>query len=263
MANMVINSKSEKKSIQMLKHMVQRLVGEPKYEGEVCVISVPANPISGEFNSVFHSNMCQSFIKELGYEVVPICESLAVIYATNPSIKNDNGEVVNMTGIGISCGGGGINCCLAYRGVDTIRFSYDRSGDWIDQQTASVCSLSPSEVSMYKEKKSLEGKFDLLNPDYSDEVIAGLCIYYKFLVETVIKQFKEEFIKNGTQFSDPIEVIVSGGTSKPNGFESLVEGTINQIKWPFDIKGVRRAKDPLSATAIGCLAAAQSREKKK
>ena len=77
-----------------------------------------------------------------------------------------------------------------------------------------------------------------------------------------MKQFKEEFIKNGTQFTDPIEVVVSGGTSKPNGFEALVEQVIKDVSWPFDIKGVRRAKDALSATAVGCLTAAISKEKK-
>jgi hypothetical protein len=41
------------------------------------------------------------------------------------------------------------------------------------------------------------------------------------------------------------------------------EQAIATIGWPFDIKGVRRTDDPLSSTAIGCLTAAISREKKK
>ncbi len=61
----------------------------------------------------------------------------------------------------------------------------------------------------------------------------------------------------------PIEIVVSGGTSKPNGFEKLVEKVVSEVSWPFDIKGVRRAQDPLSATAVGCLTAAISKEKKR
>jgi len=262
MANMVINSKTDKKAIQMLKHMSQSLIGKPKYVGEVAVISVPADPLSGEFNNVFHSNMCQNFIRELGYDVVPINESLSVVYATNPTAKSEDGEELSMTGIGISFGGGGVNGCFSYRGKDTIRFSLDRSGDWIDGQVASISNMSRSEVTVAKENLSKAGTFDLSSPCYDDDVTSGLYIYYKNLVDTVVKQFRDEFLEKGTQFTDAIEVVVSGGTSKPKGFEKMVEQAIAEIGWPFEIKGVRRAKDALSATAVGCLAAATSREKK-
>jgi len=75
MQRMVINSKTDKKSIQMLKHMSQALVGPPKEKGETAVISIPADPISGEFNNVFHASMCENFISELGYNVVSINEA--------------------------------------------------------------------------------------------------------------------------------------------------------------------------------------------
>lgn len=264
MQRMVINSRTDKKAIQMLKYMSQSLVGKPDYEGEVAVISVPADPISEEFNNVFHSNMCQQFIRELGYEVIPINEALAVVFASNPSTKDEDGQELNMTGIGISWGAGGTNGCLAYKGKDTIRFSLDRGGDWIDQQTSMICNMTQSEVTVAKEKLSKEGKLDLSAPCFvDDDVTSGLYIYYKNLVENVVKQFKDQFVEKGTQFTDPIEVVVSGGTSKPNGFEELVEQVINEVGWPFEIQGVRRVKDALSSTALGCLTAAISREKKK
>jgi len=263
MAKMVINSKSDKKAVIILKHMIQGLVGNPSYENEVCVISIPSNPISKEFNNIFHSNMCQGFIKELGYDVYPINEALSIIYATAPSTTGEHGEELPMTGIGVSFGGGGINCCLAYKSAETITFSYPCSGDWIDEQVSLISNMTSSEVTVYKEKASKDGRLDLANPSFDDDVINGLYIYYKFLIETVVKQFKAEFIKNGTQFTDPIEVVVSGGTSKPKGFEELVEKVIKEVGWPFEISGVRRAKDPLTATAVGCLNAAISKEKKR
>ena len=121
MQKMVINSKMDKKSLQILKHMSQKLVGPPKYANEVCVISIPANPISGAFNNNFHSTMCQKFIEELGYEVYPIEEFLAVVYATNPKTEED-GEEIPMTGVGISWGAGGTNCGVAYKGQPTVNF---------------------------------------------------------------------------------------------------------------------------------------------
>jgi molecular chaperone DnaK (HSP70) len=263
MQKMVLNSSMDKKAIQMLKYISQALAGKPAKEGEVAVISVPANPVDDNFNNVFHSNMCQNFIRELGYEVYPINEALAVVYASNPKTTDEDGEVLNMTGIGISWGAGGTNGCLAYKGQETIKFAVPRGGDWIDEETSKICQMSASEVTIAKEKASKEGKLDLSKPCYDDEIVAGLYFYYKELVTSVIKQFKQEFIKAGTHFTDPIEVVVSGGTSKPNGFEKLVEDVIKEVSWPFEIQCVRRANNALAATAIGCLNAAQSREKKK
>jgi hypothetical protein len=267
MKKMVINSKSDKRSIKMLKYMSQSLIGKPKKKGDIAVISIPANPVSGEFNNLFHQNMCLSFIRELGWEVFPIQEYLAVIYASNPSADGEDGEKLNMTGIGVSFGSGGCNLGLSYRGQGSISLSIPIGGDWIDESVSSVTQKTSSEITVLKEKYSQSGVFDLSRPPYDYEgedqdVIMSLYIYYKNLIDTVVKQFKEEFIKNGTMFQFPIEVILSGGTSKPNGFEALVEQVIKEVQWPFDIKGVRRAKDPLSATAIGCLTAAISREKK-
>ena len=56
MANMVINSKSDKRAVKMLKFLSQAVVGPVEYEGEVAVISIPSDPISGEFNNIFHTN---------------------------------------------------------------------------------------------------------------------------------------------------------------------------------------------------------------
>jgi hypothetical protein len=263
MSRMVINSKIDKKSIQMLKYMSQNLIGKPEYEGEVAVISIPANPMGNEFNNVFHENMCLSFIRELGYDPYPINESLAIAYSSNPSTKDEDGNVLNMTGISCSFGGGGVNASLVFKGQNTFAFSLPKSGDWLDQQVSLVTSLTVSEVTLIKEKLSNEGKLDLSNPDFSDEIISAIYIYYNNLISMVIKQFKEKFIQEKISFPYPLEFIVSGGMSKPKGFEKLVEKSIKENSWPFEISQVIRTKDPLASTALGCLAAAISKEKKK
>lgn len=257
MQNMVINSKSDKKSVQMLKYMSQSLVGKPSSENEVAVISIPANPLNGSFNNTFHSQMCLSFIRELGYDVYPIEEFLAVIYATNPQMKEGE-EVVNMTGIGISWGAGGTNCGVAYKGQPTVNFAIPMGGDWIDKQVSSVTSLTTSEACVAKEK----GNIDLTNPDFSNDVKGAIFIYYENLIRTVAKEFKKQFVENKINFSGEIEVVISGGTSKPQGFDKMFERVIKEEGWPFDIKGVRRSTEPLAATAIGALNAAISKEKK-
>ena len=267
MASMVINSNTEKKAIKMLKHISQSLLGKPSYEGEVCVLSVPSAPLDGTINTTFHSSMCESFVKELGYDTVILNEALAVVYATNPTAEVD-GEKLNFTGIGMSFGGGGSNGCVAYKGKDTIRLSVAKGGDWIDSEVSKVTPLSSSQVTVAKEQGVRIGKsndlkkLDLANPDYEDEVLGALYIYYRALIQEVVENFKKAFLKEGTTFNAPLEVTISGGTSKPEGFCELVKKVIDDVGWPFEIKEVRKAKEPLQATAIGCLTAAISREKK-
>lgn len=263
MAKMVINSKTEKKAIQMLRHMAQNLIGKPDKENEVCVVSIPANPLDNTFSNTFHEDVCLQIIKDMGWDAYPITESLAVVFATNPTTKDEYGEDLQMTGIGISWGAGGTNGCLAYKGKDTIRFALPRGGDWIDEEVSKVTGLTSSEVTVQKEKKSRKGELDLMNPDPSDEIAYAITVYYRSLIQQVAKEFRKEFVEKGTQFTDPIEIVVSGGTSMPKGFPELVEKIVKESNWPFDIKGVRRAQEPLSGTAIGCLNAALSKEKKK
>ncbi len=261
MASMVVNAKTEKMAIKMLKHISHSLVGKPKYEGEVCVIGVPSSSLDGSVNNTFHTGMCESFIRELGYNVISINEALAVIYATNPIVEID-GEKVNMSGLGISFGGGGVNLTLAFRGTGVVNFSVPKSGDWIDAQVSSVTQLSSSQVTTIKERKSREKLLNLSSPNYDDDVLSALYFYYKEMIRTVVVEFKNAFIKEKISFDYPTEVVISGGTSMPEGFDTLLKQVIDEVKWPLEIKNVRRATDSLSATALGCLVSAVSKEKK-
>jgi activator of 2-hydroxyglutaryl-CoA dehydratase len=61
------------------------------------------------------------------------------------------------------------------------------------------------------------------------------------------------------KFSEPIVIIVSGGTSKPKNFVKLFEQCLEEKKHEltFEVKEVRHAKEPLDAVARGCLLASQ------
>lgn len=268
MSKMVINSKTDKKAIKMLRHISQGLLGKPKEDGEICVLGIPSGSLDGKIDATFHASMCEGFVKELGYEAVALNEALAVVYATNPVVETEDEGKLNFTGIGMSFGGGGSNGCVAYKGKDTIRLSVARGGDWIDEQVSSVTSLTSSQVTVTKEKSSREGVLDLSKPyiedpgEFDPEVLQALQIFYRNLITTVVKDFKRAFVEEKLTFENEMEVVISGGTSKPPGFDKLVEEVIKEVNWPFKIKGVRRAQDPLSATAVGCLVAALNKEKK-
>jgi hypothetical protein len=268
MSKMVINSKTDKKAIKMLKHISQGLIGPPKYDGEICVLSIPASSLDGKVDNSFHASMCQGFIEELGYTAVPLNEALAVVYASNPKIETEDEGTLNFTGIGISFGGGGSNGCVAYKGNDTIRLSVAKGGDWIDEQVSSVTSLTSSQVTVLKERASREGVLNLSKPyiedpkGFDEEALQALLIFYKNLITTVAQEFKKAFVNEKLTIDNELEVVISGGTSMPPGFDVLVEKVIREASWPFKIKGVRRAPDPMNATAMGCLNAAISKEKK-
>ena len=72
----------------------------------------------------------QQVLSDLGYEVNSINEGLATVYAEM--------EESNYSGIGISCGGGLCNVCLAYLSVPVLSFSMPKAGDFIDHSAASV-----------------------------------------------------------------------------------------------------------------------------
>jgi len=63
-------------------------------------------------------------ISSLGYAAHSIPEGLAVVYS----------ELIdaNCTGIGVSCGGGCSNVCLAYMAAPVFSFSMPKAGDFID-----------------------------------------------------------------------------------------------------------------------------------
>ena len=55
------------------------------------------------------------------------------------------------------------------------------------------------------------------------------------------------------ELDDPIPIVVSGGTSLPEGFVTLFKQVIMKNELPFEVSEIRRAKNPLSAVANGLL----------
>ena len=74
---------------------------------------------------------------------------------------------------------------------------------------------------------------------------------------TNIKQ-RFESAEGMPSFPDPIDIVFAGGTSMVGGFEEVVRDELAKMKFPIEIKNVRRAEDPLNSVAKGCLVAAMS-----
>ena len=68
-------------------------------------------------------------------------------------------ENSNYTGIGISCGGGLCNVCLAYLSVPVFSFSIPKAGDYIDSSVAKLRASRLHPIRTIKRRIHFNGHF--------------------------------------------------------------------------------------------------------
>ena len=238
-------SPDEQDAMPIEKMLLSNLLGEPNYPGEKCYYSVPAAPIDADFNVVYHQGVFGGLLKKRGYEPKPLVEGHAVVFA---ELAEDD-----FTGIGISCGGGMFNICVAYKSIPALSFSTTRGGDWIDRNVATVLGIKASRATAIKERG-----VDLRNPKNREE--EAVEIYYRNLISYTLKEIKERFESKHDMpaFPDPIDIVCAGGTSMIGGFTEIFQEEFDAINFPIQVKNIRRADDPLYSVSKGCLVAALS-----
>jgi actin-like ATPase involved in cell morphogenesis len=242
-----ILSSDESSAIPMIKLILEQVVGDPERPRERLFFSTPADPIDSDLNTLYHQKTLESLLGDMGYDPEPINEGMAVIY----SELADS----NFTGLGVSFGAGMTNVCLAYYAVPVMTFSIARGGDWIDEQAARATGTSVDKVTATKE--------DDFGLDFTTDVggIEGaLSIYYDnlldYVIENVIAEVNEEDVEEGLD----VPVVVTGGTSSPQGFAKLFQDRLNDSAVPFSISDVRRAEEPMYSVARGALVASRTEE---
>jgi len=226
--------------------MVQSIVGEPKDEKERCFYSIPAESLDMQNNVLYHEAIFGRILSALGYQPIAFNEATAVVFAECEDQAN--------TGIGISFGAGMTNVSVCYKGIEITKFSLARGGDWIDQNAAQSLGMVSNRLTAIKEKPD----FDLRSPASGGKknekrLREALGFYYANLIQYTITHISKELEGLDTEFPDSIRVVVSGGTSMPQGFLDLVKETFDRFEFPFDISEVGHASDPLGAVAKGCL----------
>lgn len=273
------------RALRIMQSIANSVLSQPKEEGETVVYSVPANPIDKNMNIMHHKGMAKKALETLGWTAEPINEGLAVIYATNPIAEID-GQECKFTGVGISCGGGMVNVCIAYKGLDTLSFSLANalgnnqgsSGDWIDKRLFDAYGKqlgSEARCVIYKENYT---NLTRINDDifgYSEEVasstniipgdadwhfqvLTSIQIFYENLIDYVIDNISREFEARKPSLNGALDIILAGGTVIPEGFEDLFKKRIERKKLPFRVGEIKKAKDPKYCVSKGCLAAAEA-----
>ena len=242
-----ILSSEEASAIPMIKLITEQVSGAPDEPGEKIFFSSPADPIDSDLSTLYHQKTLESMLSDTGFDPEPINEGMAVIY----SELSDN----NFSGLGVSFGAGMTNICLAYYAVPVMKFSIARGGDWIDRQAAQATGTPVDKVTSIKE--------DDFRLDFTTDVggVEGaLSIYYENLLDYVIEMISQEIDEEDVEEGLDVPVVVTGGTSSPDGFEELFAQHLDDVDIPFNISDVRSVDDPLYSVARGALVAARSEE---
>jgi hypothetical protein len=256
MAKGVLNP-GEEEAISMLELLIEGIIGKASFPGEVCAATVPSAACDSDSDTQFHKIVVERCLQKLGYEVKILNEALGIVFHENPTVTTD-GEATPFSGVGISFGAGMTNLVVAWRAKKLFEMAVARGGDWIDEKVAGVRGINKSKVTAVKERK-----LDLARVDMKDAVQVALEIYYDELIRYTIAEFSAQFKGCQATIDEPLEWVVAGGTARVPGFIEKFERALRAASLPFQLKGVRLAKDPLNAPAAGALIAALSHEKKK
>ena len=233
----------EPDSLSMFRKIVESLLDSTSQPRKLC-FTVPAAPLGAEENLTYHEATLRQVLAEMGYQVKSINEGLAVIYSEL--------ESTNYTGIGISCGGGLCNVCVAYLSVPVMSFSIPKAGDYIDSNAASVTGELANRVRIAKEDSFHFNGF------HSDKLLQVLNVYYDEMIHSLVQGIKQAFSnsRNLPKQKRPLPVVLSGGTALPHGFRDRFEKIFKEANLPIPTSDIRMAADPLHTSAKGALVAA-------
>lgn len=273
------------RALRIMQAIANSVLLEPKEENEAVVYSVPANPIDKNMNIMHHKGMAKKALETLGWNPEPINEALAIIYATNPTAIID-GQECKFTGIATSLGGGMVNVCVAYKGLDTLSFSLANalgnnqgsSGDWIDKRlfdaygnqlgSEARCVIYKenytnltrieNDIFEYAEEVAKSSNIVPGDADWHFQVLTSLQIFYENLMDYIIDNISREFEEKKPALNGALDIVIAGGTSIPEGFEDLFKKRLERKKLSFKVGEIKKAKDPKYTVTKGCLAAAEA-----
>ena len=233
----------EPENLKLIRQITQLLVGKAEKGQKVC-FTVPAAPLGAEENLTYHEATIRQILKDLGFEATSINEGLAVVYGEL--------ESSNYTGIGISCGGGLCNVCLAYLSVPIVSFSIPKAGDFIDTSAASVTGERPNRIRILKEQSFY------MNGRPESKLHQVLNVYYDDMLQALVTGLRNAFqgARHLPKLSRPIPLVLSGGSAMPKGFRDRFQTVLNASDFSIQLSEIRTAADPLTTTAKGALLAA-------
>jgi len=236
----------EKDSLLLVRQIVTLLTGEANGQGQKVCFSVPAALLGADQEVNAHESELTKMLGEMGYQARSIPEGLAVVYGEM--------ESSNYTGIGISCGGGLCNVCLAYLSVPVFSFSIPKAGDYIDYSVANLRGEPATRIRTIKEESFH------FNGQFANKTHQALSNYYEDMIQALVASLKDAFASTQSmpKLNRPIPMVLSGGTVLAPGFLDRFEKVLRASEMPVAISEIRLASSPQHSTARGALVAALS-----
>ncbi|MBF0217434.1 MAG: hypothetical protein HQL30_10625, partial [Candidatus Omnitrophica bacterium] len=247
--NMGILNPSESSSIPIIKLIVENILWPPRTKGEICCFSVPAQPIDRDQDTIYHKGVFEGILRAIGFDPMIIDEGYAVVLSEMES--ND------FTGIGVSCGGGMVNVCAAFKCMPVLSFSITRGGDWIDRSASSVLGVPSTRVTAIKEQG-----MNIKDPKTREE--EAIAIYYRNYINYFLTSIAKVLGKSQDtpKFEKPVDIVFAGGSSMVGGFMDVVAEEIQGMNFGFQVGKLTKAEEPFTSVARGCLFNAITAEKK-
>ena len=240
-------SPKEIAAIDVLTLIVKSLIGPVKDKEAYCSYSVPAEAIDESRSVTYHERVFGRILSTLGVNYSPVNEGMAIIYSECQKEK--------FSGVGISFGAGMVNTAVSYKGVEVLKFSTARSGDWVDKCAGESLGIVPNRITSLKEKHlNFESSYTKISNKKTRRVVEALEYYYSALIDYTIQKLSQEFdAKVDIEIDEKLPIVISGGTTKPKGFLNLFQENLNKKELPFEVSEVRQANDPLTCVARGLL----------
>jgi hypothetical protein len=238
--------------------LLENILGKAKVKNEICYFSVPAAPIDGNIDIVYHEAIFKKLIGSLDYQPEPLNEAAAIAFS--------NAAKEQFCAITISAGAGMINVCLMYKTFVSLSYSIQGSGDWIDENAAKAVGKTAVQIQTVKERG-----VDLMNPADGDPKFLrdreAIAIYYKALILRILDSLKSQFIEKQSTIELPnsIPIIIAGGTAMAKNFLEFFVSIFNSVKdkFPIPISEIRLANgNLLHSVAQGLLVVALNKEAK-
>jgi hypothetical protein len=236
----------ESASLTLVDRIIALVMGEGPGDGRRLCFSVPAAPLGASDEVNEHESALKRLFGKLGYDAHSISEGLAVVYGEL--------EASNYTGIGVSCGGGLCNVCLAYLSVPVFSFSIPKAGDFIDSSASQLRGEPATRIRTIKEESFH------FNGHFVNKIHQALSGYYDDMIQALVAALKDQFasVQNMPKLNRPIPLVLSGGSVMPPGFRDRFEKSLRETELPVAIAEVRMASNPMVSTARGALVAALS-----
>lgn len=212
--------------------------------GSTVVFSSPADPVDGSLDTTYHQELMRGILEnDLKVKAEPMNEAYALAF----------GELIDhgLSGLCFSFGAGMVNAVMTFGGMDVLKYSLPKGGDWIDQNAANALGTTAAKMQVAKE----EG-LDISKPTTPEQ--EAIAIYYRRLIREAIAEFVAMFerLETPPAFKGAVPIVVAGGTSKPKGFIELFQTILDETDFPLQVKSVTKAEDELKAVAQGLLIAA-------